>query len=933
MRRRDVVAGALAAATLMLAAPALAHAQAVGSATVVPIQVTGPPASRLNLIILGDGYTAADMPKFRAQVDKHLNIQWSIEPYRSYRSYFNVYRIEVISGVSGISCDPDDGNIRRTTPLHLQYQATCPAPFDARGITFGSGGSAALNSYVAMIPGVTSANRQTLTLANTNTYGGIGGGDATTSGGNSMGPLISPHELGHSLGNLLDEYPYSTRNVPGGKYTGNEPSGIQFTLQTPAQMALTQTKWFRWLGDESESGGPIGTYESGNLFSSGIFRPSEHSIMRWLGNHYDQIGRERMTQQISGRRATAALSVNSTPTTGPVGATDVLWVETPHPAYQELDVTWKRNGTLIPNTNNTRNLKLADLHPAAGDVIQATIQDPTAFVRDPAVRGSNAMTQTRSWTVGAGAAATPVAPSFTGSTPTDRPVGGADVVYTETTHPLDHVLDVAWKLDGLAMANPDNSRNFKLAGRGLTTGTHTLTATVSDPANPAAGSDTRSWTVDNTPPTTTAELSTPVAVQPDSEPHNVYLDHFTMGLHPVDDQAGYVVGEFRLDHSGWFNYFGWVDSPDGTPFLFTPAGTTIKNLVYGSLGTGGMSKAPFEQSYPDFKPGYGTHTVEHHAIDAAGNEGAAVEFKATVLPGTSPTCTTTVTGASPGSMVVATGVTCLNGAHVGGDVIVRPGASLVVTAGSIDGRVVSDGAATVQLLSTTVLGSTQINGSTVNVSVAGSKLNGGLTLTNNAVGAYNLGLADNTIYRELVCTGNTPGVSDFGSENHVGGPKSGDCAALTGAPPLVQSTMQSAPGGTVAATLSLTLGTPASFGLFTPGIAKDYQASTTANVISTAGDAMLSVADPSATATGHLVNGTFSLPSTLQAKASSLAGTGSALANVGGSAAPTPLLTYTASVSNDSVTLAFQQHVGAADALRTGAYSKTLTFTLSTTTP
>ena len=38
-------------------------------------------------------------------------------------------------------------------------------------------------------------------------------------------------------------------------------------------------------------------------------------------------------------------------------------------------------------------------------------------------------------------------------------------------------------------------------------------------------------------------------------------------------------------------------------------------------------------------------------------------------------------------------------------------------------------------------------------------------------------------------------------------------------------------------------------------------------------------------------------------------------------------------MSNDPVTVTFQQHVGADDALRTGTYAKTLTFTLSTTTP
>jgi hypothetical protein len=134
-------------------------------------------------------------------------------------------------------------------------------------------------------------------------------------------------------------------------------------------------------------------------------------------------------------------------------------------------------------------------------------------------------------------------------------------------------------------------------------------------------------------------------------------------------------------------------------------------------------------------------------------------------------------------------------------------------------------------------------------------------------------------------------------------------------------------GGSVPATLSLSLGTPASFGAFTAGLAKDYAAQMSANVISTAGDAALSVADPSSTATGHLVNGTFSLPSALQANA------GGPFADVGGSAAPTLLKSWTAPTSNEAVAIAFQQHIGANDALRTGPYSKTLTFTLSTTQP
>jgi hypothetical protein len=137
--------------------------------------------------------------------------------------------------------------------------------------------------------------------------------------------------------------------------------------------------------------------------------------------------------------------------------------------------------------------------------------------------------------------------------------------------------------------------------------------------------------------------------------------------------------------------------------------------------------------------------------------------------------------------------------------------------------------------------------------------------------------------------------------------------------------------GTVPAQLALTLGGPATFGTFTPGVAHAYTASTTATVISTAGDAALSVADPSTTSPGHLVNGAFPLPSALQATAASPAGTSTPGGTI--SSAPLALLTWSNPVSNDAISIGFTQPIGAGDALRTGSYAKTLTFTLSTTTP
>ena len=173
-----------------------------------------------------------------------------------------------------------------------------------------------LDTYVAPVLGIprTSQNVQTLAIFNTFTYGGIGGTQATTSGGSPQGPLISLHELGHSLGTMADEYPYSSRDVVRPCYTGGEPGSFHHTIMTSAaQMVAAQHKWWRWLGEESLSGGTIGLHEGGGTFPCGQRRPSEHSMMRWIGFDWDQVGLEHMVARITGMRNAGQMSVRNTP--------------------------------------------------------------------------------------------------------------------------------------------------------------------------------------------------------------------------------------------------------------------------------------------------------------------------------------------------------------------------------------------------------------------------------------------------------------------------------------------------------------------------------------------------------------------------------------------------------------------------------------------
>ncbi len=389
---------------------------------VVPLQVTGPASSRFNLVVMGDGYTAAELPKFREQVDKHLNVLWSIEPFKSYRNYFNVYAVEIASPQSGVDCDPSLTSPQVDTPLQMGFWGGCNPASVQRLLTVSSSAAA---QYADLVPGTTPSNRQILAIGNSNTYGGAGGTYATASGGNALSALITPHELGHSLGGLQDEYDYYARGDRGAPYVGPEPDSIHHTLLTEQQMLSQQTKWFRWLGDPSESGGTIARYEGGMYAGSAIWRPSRHSMMKTLGYYYDQIARERMTQRISSR---TTLFQSSTPT-GQVAPDQLIWLQTLHPSTHELEVTWTLDGAALP-TANAHSVNLATLHlPPGPHTLTAKIVDPTPFVRDPTLRTSSALTATRTWTIvpttGASAAAKPAA--FRGETPLNNSAAQRDL--------------------------------------------------------------------------------------------------------------------------------------------------------------------------------------------------------------------------------------------------------------------------------------------------------------------------------------------------------------------------------------------------------------------------------------------------------------------------------------------------------------------------
>ncbi|MFJ2054440.1 M64 family metallopeptidase [Streptomyces sp. NPDC087908] len=612
-----VLAVCLLAAGLVGTVPAAAGTPTPADGpAVVPVQTTGPADRRFNLVFMGDGYTAAEMPAFRADLDRHLSTLWSIEPFASYRSYINVWAVEVPSAESGVDCDPGLDAPARDTALDMGFWGGCEAGSVQRLLTVDSRKAAALAD---LVPGTSAANRQVVALAHSSTYGGAGGGYATASGGNALSSLITPHEIGHSLGGLQDEYDYYARGVPGDTYSGPEPSSSHHTLLTERQMRDGRAKWWRWLGEESESGGVIGRHEGGMYRTKGVWRPSRHSLMKTLGYAFDQVEREVMVRAIS---AKVNLIQDHTPATAPIGADRTVWVDTLHPVGGALAVTWRLDGRTLP-TRGARSVDLRPLRLSPGPhTLTATVTDPTPFVRDPAVRASAALTRTVTWTVDPAltTARDGTVPAFTGHTPVGAPVGARSVVHADTTHPTGRAPAVRWRLDGRPVTTGPNDRDLDLRSLPTRTGTHTLTARI-------AGTDEElTWTVDARPATVSYALSAPLrTVGRHGRPvEYVYDGPFTMRLTARDDQEGAVVSQFRVDGDGWYTYYGWPTDADA-PFRFTPGGTVIDDLVYGKLG---RSRAvPWDDATPD----YGTHRIEYRTIDAAGNIGRPREFLVTLV--------------------------------------------------------------------------------------------------------------------------------------------------------------------------------------------------------------------------------------------------------------------------------------------------------------
>ena len=368
-------------------------ARAAAAAPVETIVNHGDPANRVDIAILGDGYTAAEMSKYQADVQQFMQAFFEVEPFKEYQRYFNVHRIDVESLESG-SDHPESGSFRNTA---------FDSGYNCAGIQRLI--CAHLGKVESALTGSVSPAQRDLVIliVNDATYGGSGGSIAIAST-HQLARLTVQHETGHTLGLLADEYSSS----PPACENTVEPPQVNVTRET----ARAAVKWNYWIDPST----PVpttttlpalpGLYQGARYCTAGLYRPTYSSKMRDSSRPFEQVNSEQLVRRIYNRvspvdsASPAAASLSLT-----TAQTQTFSVLTPAPLTHALAVSWSIDGQPA-GTSASLDVNAGALG-AGAHTVEATVRDEGAFVRsDP----QQLLTERVTWSVNV-TAANPIAGS------------------------------------------------------------------------------------------------------------------------------------------------------------------------------------------------------------------------------------------------------------------------------------------------------------------------------------------------------------------------------------------------------------------------------------------------------------------------------------------------------------------------------------------
>ena len=253
----------------------------------------------INLVFMGDGYTAADISagKYESDMKRAIDAFFAIDPYKTYKSYFNAYIIGAVSNQSGVGT----GGVAKDTKFRVYHDAGSRMVAENRDECF---------AHALKIPGIDLYKSTVILIANSTTYGGTTHYTysltipqrrqdlAICPSDNQLAATVQHEAGGHGFGWLSDEY----WSVGSGAVTEEQKERLNthhelgYSLNVSVTNDPSKVFWQDFIGKPNYP--MVGFYEGAYLFEFGAWRSEEHSCMRYNDPYFNAPSRALITRRI-----------------------------------------------------------------------------------------------------------------------------------------------------------------------------------------------------------------------------------------------------------------------------------------------------------------------------------------------------------------------------------------------------------------------------------------------------------------------------------------------------------------------------------------------------------------------------------------------------------------------------------------------------------
>ncbi|UCH64696.1 MAG: peptidase M64 [Ignavibacterium sp.] len=241
------------------------------------VSVSGEPESKVDIVIIPEGYTIDQMTKFMEDAEKFAGYLFDCTPFKENKDKFNIWGVLAPSEDSGTDIPADDVWMRT-----IVNSAFYTFDLDRYLMTYDNKAVRTLASYAPY--------DQIFILVNSKKYGGgaIYNHYSVCVSDNRFSDYVFVHEFGHGFASLGDEY--VTTEVAYEEFYSTEIEPLDPNLTTLVDF---DSKWKDLVDDDvpiptppdKEYEDKVGAFEGGGYVPEGVYRPMQDCTMKSISKN------------------------------------------------------------------------------------------------------------------------------------------------------------------------------------------------------------------------------------------------------------------------------------------------------------------------------------------------------------------------------------------------------------------------------------------------------------------------------------------------------------------------------------------------------------------------------------------------------------------------------------------------------------------------